>query len=167
MRSRTSALTLVSRVIGDRPARTLKRTTSGGSFASDRMPAALKSRATDDSESICTPSVTRRLPPRTPAKYTLLVPCSPSAKNTPLPSGLQRTVPGSRSYEVRERRPLPSVPITQTSSARYENVPYSCPVKATLRPSGETTGPVQPPFLLTSCRTTPLLTSTAYRYDSR
>src|SRR6267378_2760943 len=150
----TSAFTFVRRLIGC-ARRRLNRTTSGGSSGSVRTPTALKSRDTDESDSICSPSVTRRLPPRTPAKYTLLVPCSASAKNTPLPSGPQRTVPGSRSYVVSARSPLPSIPTVHTSSARYEKVPYSCPVNATVRPSGDTTGPVQPPFLVTSGRTAP------------
>ena len=69
MRSRTSAFTLVSRVTGERaPAFTLNRATSGGFVASERTPTAVKSRATDASDTIWSPSVTLRLPPRRPAK---------------------------------------------------------------------------------------------------
>src|SRR5207247_3933158 len=118
MRPRTSSFTFVSRVTGARAAFKLNRAMSGGFAASERTPTPVRSRAIDDSDSIWSPSVTLRLPPRRPAKYTLLVPCSASAKNTPLPSGLHRTALGSRSWLVRDRIAVPSMPALQTSYAR-------------------------------------------------
>ena len=121
----------------------------------------------DASDNICVPSVTLRAPPRSAAKWTLLVPVSARAKYTPLPSGAHSRPPGSRSYVVRARIPVPSMPATHTSFALYDQVPYARPRNATERPSGETSGFDHRPLVVTSWRTAPVATSSVYTYDSR
>ncbi len=130
----------------------------------ERTPAAANERASELSDSICTPSVILRgaAAPVAGAYHTLLVPRSPAVKYSPLPSGAQVTSPGSRSSVPDSLRMLaPSSPITYRSAARYDMRLESAPVKAMVRPSGDTTGSVQVPGRCVIWRIAPDATSTA------
>src|SRR5947207_15333310 len=83
----------------------------------------------------------------------LIAPRSGAVKYTPLPSGAQRRLSGSRSsLRERSRMPDPSIPTVHKSAVRCVCSEESEPVNAMVRPSGDTVGDSQNPGRATSER---------------
>src|SRR2546429_1392543 len=86
----------------------------------------------------------------------LTAPRSGAVKYTPLPSGAQRRLSGSRSsLRERSRMPDPSIPTVHRSPVRCVCSEESEPMNAMVRPSGDTVGDSQNPGRATSERIAP------------